>query len=70
MIHHRVSFEVALDRSMHVVASCEHASPRPAIHVQCEHMIVPHFSAATQDFNGGAVTDCECLTFAVMIIFP
>jgi len=51
-------------------AMCEHTPPNPAIHVQWEHMIVPHLSAATQDFNGGAVTDCERLTFAVAIIFP
>ena len=51
-------------------AICEHASHSPAMHVQWEHVIVPHPSAATQGFSDGAVTDCECLTLAVKIFFP
>ena len=39
---------------------CKHASLRPALHVQWEQTIVPHFSAGM--FSGEADTDCECLT--------
>ena len=46
-------------------AMLEHASPRPAIHVQWEQIIVPHLSAAIQGLSGVADTDCECLTLAL-----
>ena len=48
-------------------AMWEHASPKPAIHVQWAEIMVPPFSAATHGFNGVPVTAWECLTVAVRI---
>ena len=44
---------------------CEHASPRPAMQVQCAHTTIPCCSTATQGFTGAADSFCECLTRAV-----
>ena len=43
----------------------EHASPNPAMHVQCAHRILPLFSAAIQGCSGVAVSLWECLTVAM-----
>ena len=42
----------------------EHASPKPAMQVQCAQMILPFRSAAIQGWRGVAVSFCECLTSA------
>ena len=46
---------------------CEHASPKPAIQVQCA---IPCCSTATQGFTGAADNFCECLTRAVIKKVP
>ena len=47
-------------------AICEHASPKPAIQVQCAHTTIPCCSTATQGFTGVADNFFECLTRAVI----
>ena len=44
--------------------------PQIAVQVQWQHMTVPHISAATQGFNGDAVTDWECVTLATYFHHP
>ena len=45
----------------------KHASPKPAMHVQCENKIIPLLLAALQGWSGVAVTDCECRTVVINI---
>ena len=39
-------------------AMCKHASLRPALHVQWEQTIVPHFSAGLFSASGDSVYHC------------